>query len=394
MRERIKTLIVDANGIPNTKVILVDTLLQGIFRLNSTVPDRLPAGLGKSPLVSKLLGQRYESLSYIVDWREELCNTPELDTKVCNIANLVDYLACRKAIVEYPLIVILHSAAGDSMSVLLQTKEWFQRRKGKLVVFLGNEYDLLDEKIRFIQSTQADIICSQLPAEAAQWLYSECSPTKILTMPHALNPQLYFPDDVAQRQIDIGFAGDLYHRIIGDGERTDLIEYFQTRGSSLGFHCDIRFNRFQRNDWAKFLRNCKGIIGAEAGTYYLDRRGQGIARAKAYAKTHPTATLEEIRMECFAGLDVISGKSISSRHFEAAGTKTCQILIDGKYNGILEADKHYIGVKKDLSNIEDVIQKFKDEAYRNLIANQAYEHVIAEHTYQIRIATLLNAVLN
>lgn len=99
-------------------------------------------------------------------------------------------------------------------------------------------------------------------------------------------------------------------------------------------------------------------------------------------------------MECFAGLDVISGKSISSRHFEAAGTKTCQILIDGKYNGILEADKHYIGVKKDLSNIEDVIQKFKDEAYRNLIANQAYEHVIAEHTYQIRIATLLNAVLN
>ncbi len=393
MKENIRTLILEANGIPSTKVVIADTVIRGIFRLSAFTADTLPATLRKFPLASKLFGQRYDSLSYALDWRDALCEIPEMDARVCNITNLIEYASFRKSIELYPLVIILHSAAGDDMSLLLKTAEWFKHRKGKLVVFLGNEYDLLDEKIRFIRNVEADFICSQLPIETARWLYANCEHSHVLAMPHALNPKIYFPDSSTPRQVDIGFIGDLYHNIIGDRERTNLIEFFRDQGPSLGLHCKIQFQRHSRRNWAQFLRGCKGIIGAEAGTYYLDRHGEGIARAKKYVKVHPEATLNEIVANCFAGLDYVSGKAISSRHFEPIGTKTCQILVEGHYNGILMPDEHYISIKKDFSNMDDAIKRFKDETYRNGIVEYAYESIMSAHTYRHRILTLLRAVI-
>jgi len=393
MKDRVRTLVLDANGIPSGKVLLADTVLRGLLGLKA-VAAGAPSAQGKHSFVAKLFGQRYESLSYIADWREALAEAPELDVRVCTITNLIEFAACRKAIKQYPLVIILHSAAGDSMSLLRKTTGWFKRRRGKLVVFLGNEYDLLDEKIQFIRSVEADFVCSQLPIETARWLYRDCEPSKILAMPHALNPRIYSPGSSAARPIDIGFVGDIYHNIIGDRERTNLIEFFQYQGDSFGLECEMRFQRSTRADWAQFLRSCKGTVGAEAGTYYLDRHGEGIAKAKAYAKKYPEAALSEVVANCFPGLDYISGKAISSRHFEAIGTKTCQLLIEGRYNGILKADEDYISVKRDLSNIADAIARFKDDAYRSGIVEHAYETILSAHTYRHRVSTLIQTVMS
>lgn len=391
MKDRIKTLILGANGV-SWKAVLADTILRGIFNFKD---DHLPVKLRRYPLARKLLGQRYEVMSYGIDWREALCAAPELDVEVCSITNLVEYSRYRRAIAQYSLIVILHTAAGDSMSLLLKTADWFKRRRGKLVVFIGNEYDLMSQKIEFIRSVEADYVCSQLPIEAARWLYAECSHSQILAMPHALNPKRYYPDPDSKRMVDIGFIGDLYHNIIGDMERTNIIQFFQTYGTDLGITCDIRKQRLPRAEWARFLNGCKGIIGAESGTYYLDRESQIIASAKAYLKAHPAASFAEVFEHCFGGRsNYISGKAISSRHFEPIGTKTCQILIEGDYNGILVADEHYISVKKDLSNIDDAIQRFKDDDCRTAMVERTYEYVMARHTYRHRVAALIKTVVN
>ena len=70
-----------------------------------------------------------------------------------------------------------------------------------------------------------------------------------------------------------------------------------------------------------FLRACEGTIGGESGTYYLDRRGELLARAKAFVSAHPNATLDEVHDRFFRHPAVahVSGKCISSRHFEAIG---------------------------------------------------------------------------
>ena len=282
-KDRIETLILDANGL-TWKAILADTTLHGFLR----VPfDYASSTFPSNSLPGKLFGVRNESLSYVLDWREALCEAAELNVKVCNMSNLTEYFHYLRRIGHYSLIIILHSATGDNMAILLKTAEWFKKRRGKLVVFIGNEYNLMADKIKFIRSVEADHVCSQLPFEVACWLYGDYTRTKILAIPHALNPTFYSADPRFHRTIDIGFVGNLYHNFIGDMERTNLIQFFQRNGRGLEMSCDIRTQRLPREGWAQFLRRCRGILGAESGTYYLDKTGQIIEDVKKYVKGHP-----------------------------------------------------------------------------------------------------------
>jgi len=335
----------------------------------------------------------WEPLSYIIDWKEAILSCPSLQVEQCNIVDTDSYRKTMNHLPEFEFIIISHSATGDSMDILLETSSWFHSREAKLAVFIGNEYSLMDQKIRFIQQTGAELICSQLPLETARYLYRECEGSRIIEMPHGLNPKLYHVMDEIKKRVDICFVGDVYHPWIGDRERTEVIDYFLKHGEEKGITCDIRTRRIGRERWAKLLNASYGIIGAESGTFYLNDRGALMEKARLYFQQHPDTDYETMFNLFFKNIqNPISGKAISSRHFEPIGTKTCQILMEGNYNGILHADKHYIAIKKDFSNMDDVIRRFKDETYRRGMVDQTFDYVMSQHTYSRRIQKLARAV--
>jgi hypothetical protein len=387
MSSRINTLLLEANG-THWAAVCIDTLGQG--RLTSG--KSLPRWVARNPRLRKLFGDRYADASYLSDWRDAFHQEPRLSVETCNITNLLEFRNSRPKIREYDLIVILHSAAGDRMSILRHTAAWFQGRRGKLAMFIGNEYDLLDEKIAFARQAGADYICTQLPLDTARSLYAGC-PAAVVPMPHALNPLVYGVHAGQARSIDIGFVGDIYDRLIGDRERTDIVQFFRTHGIDYGLNCEISTQRMPRMQWAAFLNSCLGVIGAESGTYFLQRNGEAVKCAKEYVRKRPDATFDEVFHECFSrAASTLNGKAISSRHFEPIGTKTCQVLIEGSYNGILSPDLHFISVKRDLSNIGDAIARLKDPAQRERITEAAYAHAISAHTYNHRVALLTDVI--
>jgi hypothetical protein len=175
MGTRIRTLVLEANGF-GWRPVLVDTVGRGVLGIKDL--QSLPAWLQGNPLAKRALKSHYGGLSYVIDWREALCDSLRLDVTVCNINNLISYARVMRTIREYEMIIVLHSAAGDDLTILLNTAKWFLERKGKLVVFLGNEYDLIAEKVSFLQRSQADYVCSQLPLRAASWPVCESWPAK------------------------------------------------------------------------------------------------------------------------------------------------------------------------------------------------------------------------
>jgi hypothetical protein len=394
MKERLSTLYLHANGVGRL-VVAVDTVLRGVLGYgDGAEPPRL---LRRIPAVRKAFAELrdvYAGLSYIADWREAFVASPRLAVEVCNINNLVHLKRCLARLRDFDLIVISHAAAGDDMGLLTRIMRRFDRRRGKLVMFLGNEYDLLEQKLAFICGAEPEFVCSQLPMAAATYLYGGQGRSRILEMPHALNPRHYFAMGADGRELDVGFAGDIYWPFVGDRERTDLIEWFERNGARHGLVCDIRRQRIGREAWNRFLNRCKAIAGAESGTYYLNSRGELLERARAYnLKENPNASFDEVFGKFYAGAPRgVSGKSISSRHFEAIGAKTCQILIEGHYNGILAPDVHYISVKHDLSNIDDAVQRFRDVAYRRDMVDRTHEYVRSQHTYTHRVERLLALV--
>jgi hypothetical protein len=391
MSRRVRTLLLHANG-SGPVAAAKDTLLQGLLGLP---PDfTLPEPWRRVRVLDRVftIRDRYAMLSYVADWIEAFRDSPRLEVEACNINNLVDYRRRKDAIASYPLVLVLHSAAGDHLGILSRTAHWYSRRRGALAVFIGNEYNLMPQKIAFIRETGAEYLCSQLPLRAARWLYAECAGTTILAAPHALNPRVYRPiSPPARRPIDIGFCGAFYPWFIGDRERTALIEWFRDQGPAAGLRCAISPAKVPRDEWASLLNSCRGIPGAEAGTYRLERTDETIRAVQSFLRKNPAATFGEVRDRFFRDLPpTVSGKAISSRHFEPMGTMTLQILVEGEYNGILAPGEHYIPVSRDLSDIGAAVARFREEAAGGGMAARAHQYAMDAHTYRHRVEKLLD----
>lgn len=389
MNSRVRTIVFYAKSQPHWRRVVADTLVGGL-RLS---PNHFPARWRGAHRVQFMFAEEYDRLSYLADWRDAWCASPLLDVELCNVNNLFEYHRGLKKLPGYELAVILHSAAGDNLSLLRLGAHYFGSRRGKLLVFVGNEYDLMPEKIGFMKAVGADYIATQLPLPAARWLYEECAESEVVPAPAALNPDVYTPS-AGTRPIDVGFRGDRYSSMfIGDTERTDLLDRFQARAGEWGLVTDIRFQRHSRTQWKEFLGSCKGTIGAESGVRCLERDDRTKRLVEQYLRGNSAAGFEDVRERFYQDrTSPVPGKAVSSRHFEAIGTKTCQMLVEGQYNGILKADEHFISVKKDLSNLEQAVERFKDEGYRRAMVDRAYEHVLAAHTYRHRVEDLLRVI--
>ncbi|MCA9876154.1 MAG: glycosyltransferase family 1 protein, partial [Thermomicrobiales bacterium] len=306
---------------------------------------------------------------------------------------LVDVAQAWRRIGEYELIVVLHSAFGDDLRAVTRLQSMFSARRGRMLVLVGNEYVMMPEKIGFLRCVGADFVGSQLPIDAATWLYAGCAPTRVLPAPHALNAQVYTMRAAGHRPVDLGFIGDFYPWYIGDIERTQAIELFEHRAGEFGLRGDFRRQRLARGEWVAFLNQIKGTVGGESGTYYLDRDDHSRWAVSAFLEEHPDATFTEVFARFFQDRTVtVSGKAVSSRHFEPIGAGACQILLEGQYNGILRPDEHYIALRKDHSNLDDVVARFKDAEYRESLVRRTREYVLEEHTYQHRVSALVDAL--
>lgn len=359
------------------------------------LPETVFARLGpwqRSRLGRFLDRNAYTNLAYVGDWLEAFRAAPGLAVESCNVADAWALQALRIGIRRYPLIVILHSAAGDDLSLLGWLAPKLADRRGTLLVFFGNEYTGMREKIAFARRTGADFIATQLPIEAGRWLYERAPSATILHAPAALNPLRFKPLSGA-RPIDIGFRGDRHPSVLGDADRNRMIEYFQAHGPDLGLRTDIAFERIDADAWAAFLNRCNGIVGAESGTYCLDRDGTLEDAVREHLTRRPQADAREVFERYYStAAPVVSGKAISSRHFEAIGTRTCQLLLEGRYNDVLRPEEHYLGVQRDFSNVPDVIARFKDPAERAALTERALAHVLGSHTYARRVRDVLDAM--
>ena len=85
-------------------------------------------------------------------------------------------------------------------------------------------------------------------------------------------------------------------------------------------------------------------------------------------------------------------KCISSRNFDAIGTKTIQILLEGRYNDILKPNEHYLSLKKDYSNFKEILEYIKDNNKVKKITEQALSFVKQNHLYKNRVDHIIKQI--
>lgn len=184
------------------------------------------------------------------------------------------------------------------------------------------------------------------------------------------------------RIIDIGYRAWKAEYWLGEHglHKVRVAQVFEEAARNAGLSADISLEEkdvLNGDAWFAFLLRCRATIGVQGGASVLDRTGSIKAKVDAYLEKNPGASFEETRLACFFQEDNRLGLAcISPRHLEACITRTCQILIEGEFNGILKPDVHYIPVKKDYSNVPEVLEKLKDMRFVEDMVERAYNDVV------------------
>jgi hypothetical protein len=289
------------------------------------------------------------------------------------------------------------TAHPDTWAKALKQIEPLRKSKAIKVVMPQDEYFCSNNLGRFVNDHNIDIVFTVSPESEWEKIYKGVDFRKVKFYKTLTG----FLDEKGmkvingflkntEKDIDIGYRARNLPQWLGRHGymKTIIADEFNKalKGSGLNTSISTRpEDTFFGFGWYRFMVRCKYMLGVEGGATILDPEGEIHYKSEQYLEQHPNCTFEEIEQACFPNLD---GKlqliAISPRHLEACATRTCQILVESTFNGILKPWVHYIPVKPDLSNIREVIEIVKRDDKRKEIVENAYRDIVQSglYTYQ------------
>jgi hypothetical protein len=124
------------------------------------------------------------------------------------------------------------------------------------------------------------------------------------------------------------------------------------------------------------------VLGVESGTSYIDLEDEVYRDYRERLADGRPVTLEALQQGPLGRWDHnYSYRTISPRHFEAAAFRICQVMFEGEYSGVLQPMVHYVPLKKDFSNFEDVVAVLNDPRARGEIVENAHRDLIRSGAY-------------
>ncbi len=339
------------------------------------------------------------TLAYQHGWPRHLAADARFESTLVNVlacgGGLRAHASLRR---RFDVVIALHSVFSNACHLHGLLLARVSRLPAAKVVFLGNEYKLMPEKIAYCEALGVDLLVSQLDSPEAHALYRERLGCRVAAIPSAgLDVELFRPEAAREsRPVDLGYRAYTSPWYLGHREREALAEVFAESGRRAGLRVDISLDppsRFDEGGWAAFLNRCKGQLGSEAGGDYFELTDTTRESVNAFLATNPDTPFP-VLWERFFGSYVhpVSGRALSGRIVEAAGTKTVQLLLEGEYGGYFQPDVHYIPLRKDFSNLDTALEKLSDEPLCRALADAAHEVAVSELTYS-RLIDRLDAAL-
>jgi len=298
--------------------------------------------------------------------------------------------------VHFDIIIFDWSFLGARMS-----REWFKQCSQRLSVlkrFDGvkialpqDEFVSMDLLCDFVNEFGVGYIFSVAPESEWPKIYSTVDRKKVKFLRVLTG---YLDDELVnkvntlaklntKRTVDIGYR-TVSTAVWGRFNliKKELADLFQSVAPSRGLVIDIAVGSDKfliGDDWLRFLLRCRCTLGVEGGSSLLDWDGSLATKINQYLKENPDANFDDLEGSCdLKGRDgEINVVAISPRHLEACLSKTCQILVEGDYNGILCPGIHYIPLKRDYSNLNEVLDAIEDDDLCKSIAEKAYQDIVA-----------------
>lgn len=262
--------------------------------------------------------------------------------------------------------------------------------RGLKVAIPQDEYDHAHTLDDFLDQAGVSVIFSNFDSRERALLYPRMSRKaefqQVLTgylSQRFVRTARVLAKPLSERKIVLGYRGTRLPFWFGRwGEmKSQVALKFKRAAETLGLRSDISVEKADElygKSWIQFLTSCQAVVGCEGGSSIFDPRGEIQHRVTGYLRNHPSASFEEVEASCFPSEDSRHVfRALSPRHLEACASRTVQILIEGEYSGVLTANRHYLPLKADCSNITEVLKQLENRDACQRMVDTAYEEIVA-----------------
>lgn len=274
-------------------------------------------------------------------------------------------------------------------------REALRTYRGVKLMSVQDEYDRTETLRQGIEELGFDVVFTCVPQSALGHVYPrERFPhTEFITVLTGYVPEHLegksSTTPLERRPIVIGYRG----RDIGAryGElgfwKYEVGRRMKAICLERGIRCDIEVteeSRIHGESWYAFVESCRTMLGSESGSNVFDFDGSIEQQYEALKRAMPGLSYQEFQPYVTEHDKDIGMGQISPRVFEAAALHTPMILLTGRYSGLIQPGEHYVELRKDFSNVEDVLRQVEDIPALKAMADRTYRHLIASGAYSYR----------
>ena len=283
-------------------------------------------------------------------------------------------------IVHYSLVACLDSYIGHEMRNAIRSFRGFK------AAFVQDDYRFVNDTIAALTDMKINALFGLAPEPVIDQIYP---PDKLPGVVRETVLAGYVPTELCDRSvpsyearpIDVGYRARKVPAWLGalSQEKWLIADRFGKDAAAYGLKCDISTrerDRIYGEAWISFVSSCKAMLGTESGASVIDFTGEIQKNVEAHLLREPDASFEALRDLNFRDIDgKVVLQVISPRCFEAAALRTLMILYEGSYSGRLQPWRHYVPLKKDHSNMDEVVAVLRDPAKATAIIERAYAEV-------------------
>jgi hypothetical protein len=256
--------------------------------------------------------------------------------------------------------------------------EKLKKFRGLKAAFLQDEYREIQTYWKHINELGIDVLFSCVPDTEIFKVYPADKVPRLRVVNvltgYVSERLLKFPVlPVADRSIDVGYRTRKMPYWLGrlGHEKWFISHEFQRRAEHIGLKLDLSTREGERlygDAWTRFVASCRAMIGVESGASIIDFEGKLEYEVENYVAKNPEATFEEVSEKFLA------------RHEDSLKL----ILFEGNYSGVLIPWRHFIVLKKDFSNFDEVVAKIYDHNYLQKMADRTYQEVALNPKWSYR----------
>ena len=321
----------------------------------------------------------------------------------CNLINFIDIIKLKDGISN---LIISKQLINKKikLNIFYHLTNFLVSYRGNKFAFIQDEYYDTNLMKIFLEIININTVFTCIPKEHISKIYNNLNNTGFV-----FNLTGYIPDynfdiiPIKDRTCDVFYRGRELHYWYGDlgQDKMNIGKYMKKYCDKYDLVSNIDWhgnNCIYGDKWFKVLGNSKVTLATESGTTIFDidntlvtdinialEEEPNRGHQNGYSKV-PKYSYEEIsKLVNLKRNEVPNMGQVSPKMFEAIMLGTVLVMYEGYYYpGFFIPDVHYIVLKKDYSNINDVINKIKDDNFLQKMSDRAYNDIIRSGKYSYK----------